>query len=40
MWQGKDETLHTHAISRDITGGVDTNYDVTVDSRGAVEIDK
>ena len=27
-------------MARDITGGVDSNYDVTLDNRGAVESDK
>ena len=38
MWRSKDETLHTHAIYSDNAGGVDTNHDVTVGNRGAVEI--
>jgi len=32
------EALLTHAGAGDSTGGVDTNHDVTVDSRWAVEI--
>ena len=38
MWQGKDETLLTHAISGDNAGGVDFNRDVTVGNRWAVEL--
>ena len=34
----EDETLLRHANSGDITGGVGSNYDVTVGNRGAVEI--
>ena len=40
MWQGKDEPLLNHADAGDNTGGVDTNRDVTVGNRGAVELGK
>ena len=33
-----NETLHTHANSGDDAGGVDSNHDVTLAHRGAVEI--
>ena len=32
------ETLLNHAIYSDSAGGMDTNHDVTLDNRGAVEI--
>ena len=38
MWRDKDATLLNHAIYSDSAGGVDTNRDVTVAGRGAVEI--
>jgi hypothetical protein len=33
------EALPCHAMAGDSTGGVGSDYDVTLDNRGAVEID-